>query len=484
MCSYDRMLHACDANYLTAMRTACQLHDGRMAFKAFDGREIRDVATYAQLWEKISQSVRYFAGIGTQLHVVLVGKSSFEWFVIFSGLVGSGSVVIPLDDKVSDDDISCVLHEVDADVLVTDRSRILSSPVKTVLFDTAVEAIGQEPVCEPSRELLSSDPDRACVFIATSGSTAKQKYCMLSQRNIIVAALNLLTAVPVPAGGRAMSMLPFSHCFGLSMYLLYELFCGSCLLTGIDSSNFFNALAAYAPRYVMCVPSVITAMNMYFKVIDDDALSNILGNLRYVFCGGAPLNSRSADSLVSRGVELLVGYGLTECSPLVSVNRPGHARTDTVGQPCAFVDVRLVDGEVEVRSPAVMLGYYDNVAETAKAMDGDWLRTGDLGRLDDDGSLIITGRKKNIIVLPTGENVSPEEIEQKVLRNDKLEYCKVYERNGHLCAEVFTTYASPDEVHRWIRQVNDSVVPYKRILECHVLSEAPQVTALGKVIRR
>ncbi len=141
------------------------------------------------------------------------------------------------------------------------------------------------------------------------------------------------------------------------------------------------------------------------------------GNLKYMICGGAYLDKKYVKFFRSLGIEILNGYGITECSPVVSVNRNHHYKDGSVGQIVRNGKVKIVDGEIAFKSDSVMLGYYKDEAATKKVIKNGWFYTGDFGYLDKDNFLFITGRKKNLIILSNGENISPETIEEVLMRD-------------------------------------------------------------------
>jgi len=163
------------------------------------------------------------------------------------------------------------------------------------------------------------------------------------------------------------------------------------------------------------------------------------GELKWIICGGAPLDPYYVRAFRDLGIEILNGYGTTECSPCVAVNRNYFRKDGSVGQLVPGVEARIAsDGEVEVRGPVVMKGYYNNPEATSEVFTEDgWYRTGDLGRIDEDRFIFLTGRKKNLIILSNGENISPEELESDFNIDEGVKEVLVYEWKGELVAEIF-----------------------------------------------
>ncbi|GEM_PF-6077516 len=473
-----------EGNLMDVVRMTARLYANRVAVGTYVANHgVQACATYRELWDDVRRSVTVMQdAYATGSHIMLVGDNGYDWFVLLCGIIGSGCVAIPLDARASEREIAQAARATDADAILSRDARG-STSIPLESFDAMMGRVrhtlaGELPTAGPCEAM------RCSLMVGTSGSTSEPKYCMLSQRNMIAAALSLFHSMPVAEGGRVLSMLPLSHCFGLNLGMLYQLMCGSTIVMDVPQATYFDVLSSWKPQYIMCVPSVITALNTYARIADASMVEDVFSNLIDVFCGGAPITKEAAEEFMAHGTELLIGYGLTECSPTISMNAPGHASTDTVGVPCDLVEVRLVDGELQVHSPAVMLGYYKDPKATDLAMDGEWLRTGDLAYLDEWGRIVITGRKKSVIVLPTGENVGPEEIESLVLADERIEYCRVYALQGRLFADVYATGLSDEAVLQLMGQVNDTLAPHQRIMNWVVLHERPATTTLGKVVRR
>ncbi|MBO7697570.1 MAG: AMP-binding protein, partial [Erysipelotrichaceae bacterium] len=206
-----------------------------------------------------------------------------------------------------------------------------------------------------------------------------------------------------------------------------------------------------------------------FKQIHD----SFGGNLDYIICGGATLDRKIEKDFYDFGIQVVIGYGITECSPVVAVNRPNDYRFGSVGKviPCNKVKIADPDkdgiGEILVSGTNVMQGYYNDPEATAEAFDGEWFKTGDFGRLDKDGFLYITGRKKNLIILSNGENVSPEGIELKLMRLPYVKEVVVYEENGEIVGEFYLDEENYSEARTMLKNdidyYNHSVQKYRNI---------------------
>ena len=218
-----------------------------------------------------------------------------------------------------------------------------------------------------------------------------------------------------------------------------------------------------------------------------EVLASFGGNLEYIICGGAPLDARYVKEFRSFGIEILNGYGTTECSPVAAVNRNHYHKDGTVGLPLPDSEVRIAeDGEVLIRGDHVMLGYYHDEESTKAVLRDGWYATGDLGGLDEDGFLTLYGRKKNLIVLSNGENVSPEELEERLYRIDGIEEVLVSGEDGVIAAEI---YASPQteevkkEIDIAVSSLNRTLPAYKRIVRLRFRDTPFEKTTTRKIKR-
>ena len=220
---------------------------------------------------------------------------------------------------------------------------------------------------------------------------------------------------------------------------------------------------------------------------------NFGGRLELLFCGGAALDTHIEKELSDLGIKVLVGYGITECSPIVSANRNHDHRIGSVGKPLPCNRVRIDEpdkrgiGEILVAGTNVMMGYYKDPEATAEAFDGEWFRTGDYGRIDRDGFLYITGRKKNLIILANGENISPEELEMKLGRIEYVNDAVVYDEDGKITAEFYLNEESfPDARGRLdsdVKQFNRSMPKSKNIAKIRVRDVPFEKTTTMKIKR-
>ena len=211
------------------------------------------------------------------------------------------------------------------------------------------------------------------------------------------------------------------------------------------------------------------------------------GRLEYIICGGAALDEFYVKEFRLYGIEVLNGYGTTECSPVVTMNRNHYHEDGSVGVALPNTKVKISsDGEIMIYGDHVMVGYYHESEETKAVIENGWYRSGDIGNVDEKGFIRITGRKKNLIILSSGENISPEEIEEQLLRIDDIHEVVVKVLNNQLTAEIFSKTADPetfDRIKRNIDGMNRRMPMYKRVTQVFFRNEGFPKTTTQKIIR-
>ena len=186
--------------------------------------------------------------------------------------------------------------------------------------------------------------------------------------------------------------------------------------------------------------------------------------------GGAPIDEKYVKGFDDFGIQIVQGYGITECSPIVSTERNKFLRAGSVGVPVPGCEAKILnpnengEGEILVKGDIVMMGYYNNPEATNDAFEGEWFRTGDIGRIDKDGFIFITGRKKNVIILSNGKNVYPEEIEAEILKIENVDEVLVYDEDNLITAEIYTENAEAKEAVRTaVQKLNEELPSHKQI---------------------
>ena len=455
------------------------------------------------------------AGI-KDMRIAVLGENSYEWVITFKATVGGGNVIVPIDKDSPYTDIEHVINESEAAALVfsdayCDIAEKLKAGGSALKYYWNMKT-DLPALIERGNELMKDennpfthykvDPESMAAIFYTSGTTGFAKGVMLSHKNMV--ANMIATAQIVKLEERELAALPLHHSFTVLTVI------GA---PGVSVNVFINNslkdlqkdITEFSPTITCVVPLALEVMSKtvwstakkqgkyhllkamipisltLFKVGIDirrklfkSVLAGFGGELKIIISGGAPLNPKLVKEFRAFGIDVLNGYGITECSPIVSGNRIYHYRDGSVGPVLPCNEVKIIDtdenghGEICVKGDNVMMGYYKNEKATREAFDGEWFKTGDLGYVDKDGFLFITGRKKNLIILANGKNVQPEELEFAI--ENHIPYVKevlVYEGDNKIVAEVFLdTENDPDCASRLdgdILKVNRTLAPYKNI---------------------
>jgi long-chain acyl-CoA synthetase len=473
--------------------------------------------SYRQLWSDICKLGSAFNRDLPELgRLAVLGENSYCWIVAYLAAVLTGRTAVPLDPDLPVTELAALLRRCPADgIYCSDRYLDVAEGLQAQGIQGALFSSGRvtEILAGPETEQLKTRPDprQVCAILFTSGTTGEPKGVMLTHRNIAADVLNAVRSIWLT--GPVLLTLPLHHAFAFSINVLGAILCGAPTWISGGLRAFQKELRSFAPENLIVVPLYVETLckriwsaareqgaeqklrrlviwsNRLRRVGID--LRGVLfrsvrepfgGKLKTIICGGAYLDQTYIDDLESFGIRILNGYGITECAPVVSFTRIGHSRRGSVGQPLHGTQVRIIDGEICVRGDQVMAGYYEDEAATAEALQDGWLHTGDLGSLDGDGFLYFKGRKKNLIILSNGENVSAEELENHLIRIGNVDEVLVSEKAGKITAELY----APDRsgVEEAIDQFNRTMPPYKRIQVVYFRDTAFEKTTTQKIKRK
>ncbi|MBQ3841441.1 MAG: AMP-binding protein [Ruminiclostridium sp.] len=440
-------------------------------------------------------------------HIALVGATSYEYLSAWFGVQCSCNVSVPLDTNNTPENIADELARSDSKMVFLDEKHVkdiplfkehcpqveyyvhLHSPAEGMLFlgDIKEKFAGKAPVGDVTEDDLAA-------ILFTSGTTGKSKGVMLTHGNLI----DNTTCCPEDNyhGRRLLTCLPIHHVFCFTIDILHSLWHGVNVCVNDSLFHLQKNLKLFEPEYCTFVPmiasTILVRMQQAAKKIPLKKMiaHEVFGKkLIGLVSGGAYLSPDIIKGFREFGIDIAQGYGMTECSPRICTAIFNCPKPDSVGKIVNRCEVKIVDGEIWAKSPSVMKGYYKNPEETANTLSEDgWLRTGDLGYKDDDGYLYITGRKKNLIILSNGENVSPEEIENKFATFRPIKEMVVYEDNQVITAMIYPDpdYKSKDiqaEIRKKIEEVNDKLRSEMRIVNIVFRDKEFVKTASRKIIR-
>ncbi len=483
--------------------------------------------SYKELFQKVNLFSSTF--INKTGHAVIYSDNRAGWAYAFYSVWNNGMVPVPVDYLLKKDDLVYIFKDCSPSVVFTTNEKkglVLDSLIEAAVEAQVIVVDEMENVLSgslPDKVILKYQPDDVAVIIYTSGTTGKPKGVMLTYENIKVNIEAVSHQIPIyTADDTTLMLLPLHHILPLLGTLVIPLYTGGsvAICPSMASEDILRVLNENKVSLVIGVPRLYTAIRgglvdkinkkaaakMLFKLakkINSLRFSRFIfasvqkkfgGNIRYLVSGGAALDVDVHRDMRAVGFEILEGYGMTEAAPMITFARPGKVKVGSPGEAlfCTKIDIR--EGEIVVSGTNIMKGYLNKPEETAEVLRDNWLYTGDLGYLDKDGFLFITGRKKEIIVLSNGKNINPVEIEEQLLKvHPVVKEAGVFQDGDRLRAIIvpdLKVYGEQDfaNIREYLRQnvfqpYNQSVVPYKMVLSFSVSTEELPKTRIGKIQR-
>lgn len=452
--------------------------------------------TYTQLKEDSESFSNVLKSLGAQGgQVSVIGATSYAWLVTYFGTVDSGSVIVPLDVNLPAEDVCDLIDRSDSTVLVYDEVRKdvaaiakercpgLKMMISMQQTEHDDHAWSYWKLIEENRGGFDYEPqpDQLCTIMFTSGTTGKSKGVMLTHRNVAENATCL--DMKIPERIVIMTVLPIHHAYCLSMDILKGISLGAVICINDSLIRVAKNIKLFKPEMILMVPLMIETMA---KKLEEAALlpakivkNQVFGKQFHTICsGGAYLDPSYIDMFERYGITIQQGYGMTECSPVISISQSWNIRKDSVGQLVPNCEAKTVDGELWVKGSSVMQGYYKMPEETAETLEDGWLKTGDLGYVDEDGFVYLTGRKKNLIITKNGENVSPEELENALSVNRLVGEVLVREKGGVIEAEIY-----PDQDYVKKKRIKDVQAKLQEVIDEYNRTAAPQKKIYSLIVR-
>ncbi len=351
-----------------------------------------------------------------------------------------GAVIVPFPMTMRGEELANNLKKMDVTLFI--YADMLAPVVDAITLPEGLTAVKESDVTLgtpiPCAAVTKDLP--AAIFF-TGGTTGKSKGAMLSHGALMRGAFNGIFGPGASQHQRYLALIPFSHVFGVVRNLLSCLYTGSLLYTCADMRAVVRILPEAKPTLLVLVPALADMLLGLATLRGPEALG---GQLKVIIAGGAPVPENIIFRADKMGIVCCPGYGMTETANLVSGNGNPLEKPTSVGLPYPEQEVKIVDGEIWVKGDHLMIGYYNDPEETAAIFEDGWIKTGDLGHLDADGFLYITGRNKNIIVLQNGENVSPEELELALVRIPFIKDALVREAKLDNGAEILEAEVLPN----------------------------------------
>ena len=485
-------------------------------------------------------------------NIAIFMANSYQWCVSYLAVAGGVGTVVPLDKELPCQELYNITEFAEINTIITDAYgyKVLSQNEEkkkslriitvgnekyedALLFDELILK-GKEHISYGKIDYLDAVtyPEDIAALLFTSGTTGMTKGVMLSNSNLCSDLTAVKESVSLNENDVSFSVLPLHHTYEAIAFLML-ISCGGAISFCESFRRFRENFSEYRPTIFVTVPLLLENLHKRITMRMEEEgkgnaarlitkVSTVLptesrkkifseihgffgGRLRMIICGAAALQKQTAKDFFSYGIPVIIGYGLTECSPIVICNNDRTPTVDTVGKPLTGVQAKIVNpdengiGEIAVKGPMVMKGYYKNKAQTDKVMLDGWFYTGDLGYADKNGNYHITGRCKNVIVTANGKNIYPEELEYYLSKENVIGECVVYsESDDIICVDILPSMEdvkkklrkenpTDEEIHsavkEAVRAVNKNLPGYKRMRKVNIRKEAFDKTSTHKIKR-
>ena len=550
---------------VNALLSYIKSHGDRLAYRYFENNKLKDMS-YAEFYTLVNQIAAGLDKLGlTGRKIAVIGDTSPQWLATYIASLANGTVVIPMDKELDITQIEKFLSIVEADAIVYSKSfnEKLVSTINThetvkyfipisaqygegfsdkVIDFSALLELGQTGIDDGYALIKYHDREQMCEMLFTSGTTGTSKCVMLCQKNIFAAVQSAFDSVCFTPDDVIVSVLPVHHTYEL-MCLVAAMVLGMTVCINDSLRHVMKNFALFKPTGLVLVPLFVNTMHKKIwseaeksgkaktlrtalkisralRKIGIDVRAKLFksvtsafgGRLDHIICGGAKLNPELVYEFEEFGISIFEGFGITECSPLVAVDRYYNRKPGSIGPSVPCCEVRIdpngettdkgyVMGEIQVKGDNVMLGYYNNPDANADVFTEDgWFRTGDVGYKDDEGCIYITGRIKFVIVLENGKNVFPEEIEEYLENIDTIAECCVIGRKAedsdtvNVIAVVYPDFtkfpkeATDEEIKESIRKsinlINKKLPSFKQIKSVEIRRTEFEKTTTKKIKRQ
>lgn len=514
--------------------------------------------TYRELREAVERLAVFLDGQGIEKgeRVAVLSENRVEWAIAYLGAVAAGRVIVPIDRDLTEREIIHILRFAGVKLLFTSEDFLKSlqeefprmESLQTVVSMEGERFCAQQTFAEcldAGRKVIAAgrrafsetavEADDLAAIIFTSGTTGSAKGVMLTHGNIASNVIGTSHHVAINRGDVLLSVLPLHHTYECTAGFLTALYQGATIYHAENLRRIAENMLEIRATVLLGVPALFEAIykrvsagieekgrrkfqialgvaSLSEKVLRFSPRRRLFGalhkrfggRLRLMISGGAAINPEVSKGFRRLGIQFIQGYGMTEHSPIISVNRVDSFRDDSVGHVLPNAEVKIVDDEITVRGPGVMKGYFLNEAATRETLSDGWLCTGDLGRFDRDGFLYINGRRKSVIVTPNGKNVYPEEIEALLNRSPfvleslvwggpeedpsetEVQAIIVPDPAGfdqHFGPAEYDTERMNEMISKTVRECNKSLASFKRIKKFTLRGEEFEKTTTRKVKR-
>ena len=535
-----------------------EMYSSRIAYKIKIGEKQYRTITHQEIREMIDSLGTALIDLGLKgKRVAVIGENRYEWGLSYLAVACGTGIIVPLDKALPENELEELIERSEVEAIfysqkyeksiekikLSEKNKLkhlISMDAKTnregIYSQEELIQKGKKLIENGNREFLDSkiDPNAMNIMLFTSGTTSKSKVVALSHKNICSNLMDIATVLDVDKDDRVLSFLPMHHVFECTTGFLYSLYLGNQMSFCDGIRHILENLNEYKITFACFVPAIYE--NMYKnitkklekegklgiikqleekykdasmeekKVVFKDLHNIFGGEIKLFVSGAAALDKDVEQGFRNWGINLCQGYGLTETSPVIGVETNTSFRVGSIGKALPSVQVKLEDvneegiGELVAKGPNVMIEYYGNEEATKESLIDGWFYTGDLGYIDKDGFLFITGRKKNVIVLKNGKNIYPEEIEQLISNLPYVEENMVFgkEHNDDLLLSVKIVYnkeyvnekypnISQEELQEiiWkdIKEINKTFPKYKYIKNL-IITDEPMIKTTTQKVKR
>ncbi|MDD2190069.1 MAG: AMP-binding protein [Eubacteriales bacterium] len=545
------------------VNTSAELYSDRKAFlvKNAPGGTYVPI-TYTQLKTDVDEFGTALMDLGlTGKKIAVIGENRYEWVVTYLSVVNGVGVIVPLDRELPSQEVHNLLEraEVTAIVYSSKVDSVVEEAIKgiqtieyIISMDTPehtgnklsmkkLQRAGKRLLLEGQRNFVDAeiDPEIMSSLLFTSGTTGLAKGVMLSHKNITSNVYNMSKYVDVSHNDTGLSVLPMHHTYELTCHVFTCIYQGCCIAICEGLRYIVKNIAEAKATVMLGVPLIFESMHKkVWKKAEESGKAEKMrtavrisknlgkfnlrstkklfkavhqamgGNMRLLISGAAAIDPEVIEDFNAMGFTMFQGYGMTENSPIITVNKDRYFKPASVGLPMPGTEIKIIDqdengvGEIICKGDSVMIGYYEDPEETNKVLVDGWLYTGDYGYFDRDGFLYISGRKKNVIVTKNGKNIFPEEVEFYLNKSDFINEVVVWgqedEKSGDtvVYAEIFPDYATIEETHgkvsenelkhiikKEIDAINERMPLYKRVKRFEIREEEFEKTTTKKIKR-
>ena len=492
--------------------------------------------------------------------IAIIGENRYEWQIAYLSIVCGTGIVVPLDKSLPENELNDLIERSEVEAIF--YSKKYEEALEKIKYSTKNKlkhliamdlsfhkegVYSQEELIQTGRKLIQTgdkefinskiDPNEMSIMLFTSGTTSKSKVVALSHKNICSNLMDIGSVLDVTSEDTLLSVLPIHHVFECTVGFLFSLYKGAKTVFCDGLRYVVDNLNEYHVTVMACVPAIYERIFMMIRkqLEKQGKLQTILeneekyrfasmeekkkvfkeihdmlgGKVKLFISGAAALDYKIEEKYRLLGINIVQGYGLTETSPVVAIGTNKYYKTGSIGKTVPSVEAKLVDvnsegvGELIVKGPSIMLGYFGNSKATKEVMDGDWFHTGDLAKIDDEGYIYICGRKKSVIVLKNGKNIFPEEMENLVNKiegvkesfifgkkqsedeNDiKINVKIVYDEEiVKYVYKVETEDEIKDVLSKKIKEINQTMPMYKAIRGI-ILTKEPLIKTTTNKIKR